>query len=66
MKRKLKCSTCGTTTNTATGKPLYLLGSSDASLMLLPAEIECWECGEKRRDADQKRKTLDRYAKAKS
>lgn len=56
MKRKLKCGTCETTKNSATGKTLYLLGDSDVSLMNANHVGECWDCGEKRRDAEKKKK----------
>lgn len=56
MKRKLKCGTCGTTKNKATGKTLYMFGDSPASMMILPDSIECWDCGEARREAEEKKK----------
>ena len=68
-KRKLKCDTCGTTKNSATGKTLYMFGDSPASMMTLPNPIECWDCGEKRREEEEKKKQnrnkslVDRFAK---
>lgn len=60
MKRLLKCKTCGTKTNSATGKPLYILGDSNV-LCIMDTIGECWDCGEKRREREAKR--LKRKAK---
>lgn len=57
MKRKIRCGTCQTTKNSATGKTLYLL-SSDNHYMLhtFTGDGECWDCGEKRREAEEKKR----------
>lgn len=68
-KRKLVCGTCGTSKNSATGKTMYMLGDSLASMMILPDPIECYDCGNKRRDEEEKKKQnrneklIDRFAK---
>lgn len=54
MKRLMKCGTCGTRKNSATGEPLYILGSSNV-LVNHDTTGECWDCGEKRREREAKR-----------
>lgn len=54
MKRLMKCKTCGTKKNSATGQPLYILG--EANVLTNHNTLgECWDCGEKRREAEAKR-----------
>lgn len=55
MRRKIKCSSCGTTKNAATGQKLYILGS-DYLMMLQNSMGECLDCGDARRQAEEKRK----------
>lgn len=55
MKRKMKCATCGTTKNKATGERLYITGTR-WTMMLVDPVTECWDCGNDRREADEKRK----------
>ncbi len=46
-----------------------MLGESLASMMTLPDPIECWDCGEKRREEEERKKQdrneklIDRFAK---
>lgn len=56
MKRKVRCSTCGTTKNSATGKTLYIIGDKDVPLIISQKATECWDCGETRRDEEKKKK----------
>lgn len=56
MRRKFVCKTCQTSKNSATGKTLYILGDT-TGLEVQPRMSECWDCGEKRRaEEDKKRK----------
>lgn len=55
MKRRFVCGTCGTSKNSATGKRLYILG--EAVVLMTQARVsECWDCGEKRREAEDKKR----------
>ena len=56
MKRRIRCSTCGTTKNSATGKRLYIIGDKDVPLIINAVETECWDCGEARRELEKKKK----------
>jgi hypothetical protein len=60
MKRIMKCKTCGTKKNSATGQPLYILGEANTLVIHDPIG-ECWDCGETRREREAKR--LKRKAK---
>lgn len=68
MKRRIRCSSCGTTKNSATGKTLYIIGDRDVPLITNNKEVECWDCGEARREVEQKKKQerqkslVDRFA----
>lgn len=56
MKRRMKCGTCNTRINSATGKPLYMLSDNLVTLTTASTTTECWDCGEKRREADEAKK----------
>lgn len=56
MKRRIRCSSCGTTKNSATGKTLYIIGERNVPLIIANKEVECWDCGETRRQTEMKKK----------
>lgn len=56
MKRRIRCGTCGTTKNSATGKTLYIIGDNKFPLIIHNKNTECWDCGDARREAEQKKK----------
>jgi hypothetical protein len=56
MKIKLRCGSCGTTKNSATGQTLYALGESEPMIMLMDRVTECWDCGDKRRSKEDEKK----------
>lgn len=57
MKRRIKCATCHTRINSATGKPLYLLGGDNHTMLHTASKTgECWDCGEKRRSIEEEKR----------
>lgn len=57
FKRKIICSTHnGPSLHPITGEVLYILSENRVTIEGLPRRQECFDCGEKRRDEEEKAK----------
>lgn len=57
MKRNIRCKTCSTTKNSATGRKLYIVGGENHVMLHTMSNVgECWDCGEKRREIEDKKR----------